>query len=948
MARTLQSPNFNSKNYYIMSKTTDHVFTALLLASILATLPSCDRFQNFTDVQHVSRAKDFRDKGNLRESEIELKNALKKNPSNAEARRLLGSLYLGAGNGVAAEKELRYALDLHVAKEALILPLAEALLLQHKNTELLAEIAPLPSLSNQDQARIHAYRGNALLNIGKQQEAKFEYEKGIEKDVNNAFSKLGLARIELLEKHPNPALQIIKEILQAEPEFAQAWTLQAEIQTALNDYPQAEISYLKAIDLLRNNFTERATLALLRIQENKLDDAKKDIDLLKKEASTYFMTHYTDGLWNMAKGQYIEAVNAFEHTLNLNNDFIPADYALATSELPLGHYEQAAQHLARYLAFDPYSVKANQFMAFIKFKTKDFSGAKAQLAPVIQHFPKDIFSLKLMANIAFAMGQSSEGVEYLSKVVEADPESSQSRTSLAVGLLGMGQDDKAIEQLNKAGELNQNSIQSDAYTALIYTKNRSFDKAFDVIKKIKEKTPNDSLPYNLEGKAYMVMNDLAKAEKSFQQSLDLSPNNITALASLASLALQQKNNKQAVELYQKILKDNPKSVLTLISLSEISFSEGNLDESQKYLEQAVEAEPKSLQARIILANFYLQFGQSAKALATLNEIRTDYPSNKEFLASFIPAQLKEKDNKNALNSALELVKAAPDAALSHNLLARAYAANGDLKNTKASLDNSLRIDPNFVNSRIDMVQVLTRENKQADAQKFLSSLAAQYPKSLEVLGLQAWLHIQQQKPKEAAKIYSLILEKAPNTDIAIKLAQAQWVANENTAALATLEAWIKQHPAAAFARYIYAGFLAEINRPKDATVELQAILQQEPNNALVLNNLAWNLRSENPRKAREYAEKAVALSGKTPSFLDTLAMTLLDQKDNVRALELLEQAYSYSGAHKNPNIQYHLALAYAKNNRDSDAKKALVDLLNSTAKFQERKEAEQLLKSLSQ
>ncbi|HNO35890.1 MAG TPA: tetratricopeptide repeat protein, partial [Nitrospira sp.] len=80
----------------------------VLLFMLLIT--GCDRDK--TDVEYVEQAKHYQDAGEMAKAGIELKNALRVNPNNGEARRLLGMLYLTIGNGEGAEKELRRAVDL--------------------------------------------------------------------------------------------------------------------------------------------------------------------------------------------------------------------------------------------------------------------------------------------------------------------------------------------------------------------------------------------------------------------------------------------------------------------------------------------------------------------------------------------------------------------------------------------------------------------------------------------------------------------------------------------------------------------------------------------------------------------------------------------------------------------------------------------------------------------
>lgn len=243
-----------------------------------------------------------------------------------------------------------------------------------------------------------------------------------------------------------------------------------------------------------------------------------------------------------------------------------------------------------------------------------------------------------------------------------------------------------------------------------------------------------------------------------------------------------------------------------------------------------------------------------------------------------------------------------------------------------------------------MVRLLAQEKKLPEAEKHLVSLKKELPESPEVMELEGWFAMQQRKPKNAAAAFASALEKAPSSRAVVSLAQAQWAAGDRDKAMTTLAEWTNRYPKDGYVRYMKAGLLGSIGRTEDARKELQMILETQPDNVFALNDLAWMLRKENPTLALEYAEKAVSRAPKSAAFLDTLAMILLETNQPDRALNLMQQAYTY--ARKNPEIRYHLALAYAKSGRTEDARKVLTELLGDEADFKGRAEAEQFLKSL--
>ena len=85
-----------NKNLSIAGKYNLLVF----LFCAVGLLAACGK--DYTDIEHVQRAKDFQDSQQFDAVTIELKNALSKNPENVEARWMLGLAYLDQRAGTNA------------------------------------------------------------------------------------------------------------------------------------------------------------------------------------------------------------------------------------------------------------------------------------------------------------------------------------------------------------------------------------------------------------------------------------------------------------------------------------------------------------------------------------------------------------------------------------------------------------------------------------------------------------------------------------------------------------------------------------------------------------------------------------------------------------------------------------------------------------------------------
>jgi Flp pilus assembly protein TadD len=111
--------------------------------------------------------------------------------------------------------------------------------------------------------------------------------------------------------------------------------------------------------------------------------------------------------------------------------------------------------------------------------------------------------------------------------------------------------------------------------------------------------------------------------------------------------------------------------------------------------------------------------------------------------------------------------------------------------------------------------------------------------------------------------------------------------------------------------------------------------------------LAWLYQQKGDlAKARRLAEQAVAAAPRAPLVEDTLGWILVAQGEADKALTYLSAANL--SAPKNPDIQYHLAVALSRLGRTADAQTTLEMLLGSGVTFSDKAEAEKLLQQLKQ
>ncbi|CAB1276791.1 XrtA/PEP-CTERM system TPR-repeat protein PrsT [Candidatus Nitrosacidococcus tergens] len=915
---------------------------AVLLLSLF--LISCSK--DFTPEEYIARAKEYQEKQDISSAIIELKNALQKSPDNAEARLLLGKAYIQTSNGAASEKELEKAIKFGLPSQDGVIPLTRALFLQGKFQEAIDSIAKYPDLPKNIEEELLPLQGEAYLGLNNLEEAKRYYNAALKINPNNRDANLGKAKIEAAQGEFDSARNGINKVLENSPEFAPAWNLLGNLERYQGNAEAAEQAYGKAIEFRKNNEDDRLNRALVRIFLKNYEGAAQDLDILKKKNPNHPTVNYGYGLLNFEQKKYPDAEEDFQKVLNVQ-EYTPALFYLGLTQYRLGKIEQAEKNLAQFVAQSPDNSTGAKLLGEIRLSKGDYNGAKSILSKVLTKTPNDSQALALMGDVALKQGNPKESAEYFRRVTVENPESALAYSKLGLSLDLLGKHNEGTAALEKARDLNNQTPQADLLVILSYLRAHEFDKAIENAQLMRQKYPENPTPFTLMGGAYLGKGDNDKAKASFEEALKIAPGDPNASHQLASLAILKNNLEEATTLYKKVLKEYPNDLQTMLRLADLEQKKGQVKKTKKLIEQAIETNPKALAPRMILADYYIKAKQPKQALETLADVQVDNSENPALVALTGKAQLAAGQTGTALDLFKKLVRLQPESAAAHYELAKAYNQMGQATEVKKSLKNTLDLDPHYLAAQLQMAYIAMSEEKMDKANEYLQSAEKDYPDNREVINLRAGFAIKENQPEKAIEIYQQAQNRFPDSNYwPIQLSQLYWRTNQQQKSLTTLEAWLKKHPDDFSARLILANNYLISGKNDQARTSFTKLHDQAPEDIIVLNNLAWLMRDENPKRALGYAQQALTLDPENPEVMDTLGTLLLKQGEPAKALKLLEKAAEKLP--KNQTIQFHKvqALIQSKRTDTMGAKKLLRDLLSSDDSFLERDEAESLLEKL--
>lgn len=918
------------------------VALAIALAFVASTMLSgCDGAANLTEEEHIQRAKDFDDKGELKAGILELKNAVQKNPNGPQSRLLLGQLYIKAGVGPSAEKELRQAQKLGIDFETIKIPLGEALLLQQKFNETLEEIQVTDKTSTRNRANILSLHGDAKLGLGRLDEACELYAQSKAIDSQQTGGYRGLAQCAMVRGNLDQAVQHLNAALKIDGKSAKNWILLADVEVRRNNFPAAETAYEQALKVSPENPATHIAIAAFQIRQGDAKAAEKHLDEFKaKFGEDDLRWHSLKALLAFQQNHLEDADSHLAQILRVQSGHIPTLFLAGLTNYGLGRHEQAASQLSKVLAVAPGLKPARIVQASIKLKQGQLKEAETLLQPLDIERSSDAMLLSLAGQIALAKGDRERADRYRELASRIEPRSaSTSPASVDPTALDVH---AAVEQLSTPYAASGKPAESDSLMILALIQHKEFDRALAAIAQLEKQQPNNPAVHNMRGVISLSRQDWAGARRNFDKAMSLDPDYFQAAANLAELDLREGKPNVARQRMDQLLKRNPENAQAMMVLADISARTGQERDYRDWLEKARRAQPGYQEPALRLGRYHLGKGEPLKALDIAHQLMVTHPDSPEALELLAKSQAAAGDKNNAIASLTKLTALAPKSAGAQYQLAQLQLESRNFKAARRSLAKAVAIRPDYYEALYALAMLEMGAKKHEDALKIAHDAQSRAPRSPSGLIVEGDIYMLLQKFKESAQAYEKALALADNGPLQIKLHQALRRGGQAQAADERLLQWLKAHPRDIGTRYYLGEVYMQARNTRQAIDLFKAVVELAPQNAMAMNNLAWLYDQERNSLALPTAEKAYKLSPNSSVVQDTLGWILLREGQTARSLDLLRQA----AASKDPSIRFHYAAALAKSGDKEQARRLLKQLLATNRDFPEIKEAEALLKQL--
>lgn len=888
-------------------------------------------------------ARQMMDRGDMRGAQLELRNVVRDDPSNAEAHFRLGVVQMRTGDPVAAEREFRQARDNGFEPRAVVPLLAQTYMAQGKFRDLLRDF-PTDRMPPEEAAPVLVMRGLAQMQLGDTDAAQASFAQAEKVAPQSPDPLLASARL-LVGKHDYPgAEKLVDRALAINAKGTDALVLKAQLLNLNGNRAKALETLDSALQIAPNLVAALLERANILVATNEDAKAKVDVDrALKLEPRSAGAVYLQAVLAARAK-DFTTADQALAKIQTLLSRFPRGYYFQAIVKFNLGQAEQAADAASKYVARNPLDLDGVKMLARIDLAMQRSAHAEEVLTRAAQAGQADAEMLDLLGRAYAQGGKQAQAVQAFERAAALAPDNADILTRLASARMGMGDAGGAARDLEHSLQLNPEKKAAGEALVIASLAAGEPDRADAALTRLdKTKTPPETLGI-LTGLVRMAQLNFPAAREAFSAVLKERPGSIPARLNLAKIAAMENKPGEAEQMLGEILKQDPANEQALSGLMAILIADGRIGRAIAVVEAARAAAPANNNLTVALSNLYVRAREPKKALDVVQAAQKGQPPSPLLLAAQIRAQTALGMKKEAEDSLRQVLAINPRDLQARRALADLLVGADNVAGAKEVLHQGLVLLPGNRSLLQGLIGAEMKFGGVDAALKLVDELAKDRANSPGILGLKGDVYMSAKRFDEAAKTYQDELAQIPDISLAVRAATALEAGGHPKESLKVLSDWAGSHPDDLLVQQMLATQEIGARQNDQAIKRLELILAKQPNNVIALNNLAWLYQEAGDKRARTLAQKAYLLAP-SPQVSDTLGWVLTATGDAKTALPLLRQASMQMP--DNLAIQYHLGVALKEAGQKDEAISVLRPIVLGVQDFDDKPAAKKLLDELT-
>jgi tetratricopeptide (TPR) repeat protein len=527
-------------------------------------------------------------KENLEKAIEQFQAILKIQPDDAYSQLWLARLYRFENQHDQAEKVLRDLLQHDPGNGPGLEQLSQLLMDEGRSQEAVKILSDAANDSSSPE--VYDLLGDAYSQAKEYAKAEEAYRKAVEQDPDDPGHLHGLAQALMAQDKYTEALEQFKRLAQVEPGTAENYLRMAQLYRRLGKFDQAESSLLHAKQLAPGSLEVLYNEALLYEDQGRYDDAVK------------VLSDAIAGMRSQSNGSRNPNSSSSDNPASAESS--PNALAILYEQLGHAYREQenytAAIHTYEEMAkLGPDAQKRAEMLVIDTYReNRDLDRAIAETQKQLDASPQDA---SLTVTLATLYGEKSD-TEAATKLLDGLLRGNDSDQEIYLNLAQVQERGKKYAEAEQSAQKAEQMAHGDDdketvwfMLGAIYERQKKFDQAEQEFRKVLDVNPNNAATLNYYG--YMLADRgvrLDEATSMIQRAVSQEPSNGAYLDSLGWAYYKQNKLTEAEENLRKAAERQSHDPTILGHLGDVYAKLGQPDRAAAYWERALNEWQKSL------------------------------------------------------------------------------------------------------------------------------------------------------------------------------------------------------------------------------------------------------------------------------------------------------------------------------------------------------------------
>lgn len=465
-------------------------------------------------------------------------------------------------------------------------------------------------------------------------------------------------------------------------------------------------------------------------------------------------------------------------------------------------------------------------LATVYHRMGDIEKAETQLTQVMAKEPENRKALYLLVDIQISRKDNTAALNTLDRIIKASPREIEAQYRKGLLYIENNDFDNALVLSREMVKKFPDRPEGHRLQGFSYFFKKQFTEALAPLQKSLIQQPNAGSYYML-GLTHYYRNESEQAMNQFQKALDLQPSFSRARVHLAVVLLNKKRTDDAIREAKTAIAREPDNALAHNVLGSAYLAKGDYTDGISELNKALALDPSLAEAHVKkgLAAMKRGMGRDAESeLAAAVRLKPEVQDTRRILALYYI-------NHNEPAKAVELLKQGIQGgradAVTYYLMAEAYLQQKNVNEARTYYIKAKEADAKYDLAYLKLAAIYFMQDKREQGLQELRSLVEHSPDNMQALLLLASLAEVDNDEKEARTFYLRAADTKKKEGIIAAARYLQRTA-DSAKALTILDSGISESPTDIDLYEVKGQILLTMKKYKDALATFEAVERRNP------------------------------------------------------------------------------------------------------------------------